>query len=143
MIEMLSISLNFKGYLFVFLCAFLFIFLIGKIFSRRGLIAKNNELFIGVFYFKVLFFKKRIDLSKWSKISLLKFNKRQKLAFFTSANPDLSEQYNSFDVCLLNEKHTRRLVLISLKNEENTQIVIRFLSENFSLKYETYSPDFS
>lgn len=141
--EMSSVSLNTKGFLFVFLCSLLIIFLIGRVFSSRGLIAKNNKLYIGVFYFKVLFFKKQIDLKEWTKISILKFNRRQKFAFFTSANPDLAERFNAFDVCLLNNKHTKRLKLISLKKEVNSQNAIRFLNTNFSLKYETYSPDFS
>lgn len=132
--EMLLHSLNFRGYLFVFLCALLFIFLIGIIFSRRGLVSKDNKLCLGVFYFNTLIFKKKIDLNEWTKISILKFNRRQKLAFFTSANPDLSEQFNSFDVCLLNNKHTRRRVLISLKNEENAQNAIRFLKKKFQFK---------
>lgn len=142
-VETFSVFLNFKGYLFVILCSLFFIFLVGRVFSRSGLIAKNNKLYIGVFYFNILIFKKHIDLNDWTKISLLKLSRRQKLAFFTSANPDLSERFNSFDVCLLNEKHTRRLALTSLRNEDNAQNAIQFLNANFNLKFETYSPDFS
>lgn len=142
-IGMISASLNFKGYVFVFLSILLFVYLVGMVFSRRGLVSKDNKLYLGVFYFNILFFKKQIYLGEWNKVSVLKFSRRQKLAFFTSANPDLSEQFNSFDLCLLNDKHTRRHVLISLKNEENVQNAIRFLSANFNLKFEVYSPDFS
>src|SRR5690606_4161245 len=117
--EMLLASLNFKGYIFVLLCLFLFIFLVVMVFSRRGLVVKNDMLYIGVFYFNILIFKKHIDLSEWTKLSILKFRRKQKFAFFTSANPDLSQRFNFFDICLLNEKHTRRQTVISLKNEEN------------------------
>lgn len=141
--EMLSHSLNFRGYLLVLFCVLLFIFMIGRIFSRRGLVVKNENLYLGVFYFNTLIFKKKIDLSDWTKISILKFNRRQKYMFFSAAKPDLAYQFNSFDVCLLNDKHTRRRTLVSLKNEENVQNAIRFLSANFNLKFEVYSPDFS
>jgi hypothetical protein len=140
---MFSASLNFKGYIFVFLCSILFVFFVGMVFSRRGLVVKKDKLYIGVFYFNMLIFKKHIDLSEWTKLSILKFRRRQKFAFFTSANPDLSQRFNISDVCLLNEKHTRRLTLISLKNEKNAQNAIGFLSTNFNLKLEIYSPDLS
>src|SRR5690606_1377101 len=70
-IEMLLASLNFKGYIFVLLCLFLFIFLVVMVFSRRGLVVKNDMLYIGVFYFNILIFKKHIDLSEWTKLSIL------------------------------------------------------------------------
>lgn len=82
-------------------------------------------------------------MGEWIKVSVLKFRRKQKFAFFTSANPDLSQRFNFFDICLLNEKHTRRQTVISLKNEENAQKAIGFLTANFNLKFEVYSPDFS
>ena len=113
------------------------------VFSRRGLVVKNDKLYIGVFYFNILIYKKHLDLSEWTKLSILKFRRNQKFAFFTSANPDLSQRFNFFDVCLLNDKHTRRHTMISLKKEESAQNVIGFLSSNFNLKFEIYGPDFS
>ena len=43
----------------------------------------------------------------------------------------------------VNDKHTKKDTLVSLVNKNLAQKSIEFLEQNFDLKYEIYSPDFS
>ena len=60
----------------------------------------------------------------------------------SSAKPNMCEEFECFDVNILNENHTKRDNLISLKKETNSQKAIKFLTSNFPLKYEIYHPNF-
>jgi len=112
-------------------------------FSKKGFLFKNNDLYYGIFYRNYLLKKRKLDIKENTAFAVLKFKKRQKYAFFTAANPDLASEFNAFDIYLLNEKHTQKEYLISLKNEDHSFKAVSFLEENTGLKFEIYSPDFS
>ena len=65
------------------------------------------------------------------------------MAWFSNAKPDLSQNFTSFDITLLNNKHTSKTHLTSTRNELNAKKAIEFLASEFDLKEEIYSPDFS
>ena len=67
----------------------------------------------------------------------------QKMAWFSNAKPDLANEFDTFNVTLLNNKHTYKELLISLRNDNNSNKAIRFLASEFKLIEEVYSPDFS
>ena len=124
----------------------LFILLISVvilIFSKNGLINNNGKIFLGYFIGKILLYKKAIDLTDKNALAVLKLKKTQKLAFFTSANPDWSQSFGTFDIALLNSKHTKKDILISLNSQENADKATDFLTKYTDLNLEVYSPDFS
>ncbi|PZD78659.1 hypothetical protein [Mesonia sp. K7] len=84
----------------------------------------------------------KINLIDKPKLSVLKFKKVQKFAFFSAARPDLGSGFNSYEINILNKNHTKREAILVLKKEENSKKVIEFLTANFSLVHETYSPKF-
>lgn len=110
---------------------------------KKGLVKDTHQLYIGTFIFNTLLFKKRVDLRNKTCFSILKFRKSQKYAFFSAANPDAAHSFNTFDIYLLNEKHTEKDMLISLKKEKNSVLASDFISSFKHFKYEIYSPDFS
>lgn len=136
------IDLNYKGYLMLVLLILVYGLIICLSFTKRGFINYNSDLYRGLFFKDKLILKKRIDLTDRSKISILKFRKSQKLAFFSAARPDLATEFNSFDINILNDRHTKREKIMSLKNKMNAENTIEFLTLNFNLKNEIYSPDF-
>ena len=109
---------------------------------KRGLIKINSKLYKGSFFSGKLFFKTQIDISEKSKVSILKFRKSQKLAWFSIAKPDLATEFDSFEVNILNDNHTNRLPILDLKGENKIEPVIEFLNSKFGLKIEEYSPNF-
>ncbi|WP_299676757.1 hypothetical protein [uncultured Tenacibaculum sp.] len=121
----------------------LLIAMICSIFLKKGIVKENNNLYQATFLFDKLLQKKKVDLNQKSKVSILKFKRSQKMAWFSVANPDASLTYLRSDVTLLNEKHTTKDVLVSLDDEEKANQVVAFLEEYFQFEYEIYSPDFS
>ncbi|WP_159949981.1 hypothetical protein [Polaribacter septentrionalilitoris] len=135
-------NLSPKDYLILSLCIICYLFLISIAFLKRGFLKRNSNLYIGSFFLGELFFKKRIDISKTPKLAVLKFRKSQKLAWFSDAKPDLADIYKTFEINILNERHTKRESILNLKKKEYVKPTIEFLSSNFDLKYEKYNPNF-
>ncbi len=134
---------SFYVHLQLFGFSLLYIVLFCLAFTKRGLININNNLYRGLYFRKQLILKKKIDITNKTKIAVLKFKRRQKMAWFSAARPDLDTIYNHFDITLLNDKHTVKEKLISLEKEKFVDLSIEFLEQNFCLVYEQYSPDFS
>jgi hypothetical protein len=141
-VSLTQINLNFKGYLAVIVFVTVYIFLVATAFLKRGFIKINSNLYRGSFFRGKLFFKKRIDISKTPKIAILQFKKSQKLAWFSTARPDLATEFNSFEINILNERHTKREPILDLKNKDNVERTVNFLTANFDFKSEIYSPNF-
>ncbi|QKX03481.1 hypothetical protein HN014_00625 [Aquimarina sp. TRL1] len=138
-----NMPLNFLGYLVLLGFMSLYTLLVCLALTKRGLLKVNDNLYRGLYFRKKLILKKKIDLTHKTKVSILKFKRSQKMAWFTVANPDLSTVFNSFDVTLLNDKHTIKDPLVSLNSNDLAEKSIEFLEQNFDLKFEIYSPDFS
>lgn len=138
----LNSNLNYKGYLMLIILLMIYLLLISTAFLKRGFVKINSELYKGSFFREKLIFKKRIDISKTPKIAILKFKKSQKLAWFSAAKPDLSTEFDTFEVNILNKKHTKREAILDLKKKNNVDRTISFLTSNFNLKNELYSPNF-
>lgn len=142
-IELIDDNLNWKGYLVYNLALLLFLYLISLAFSRKGLIKKGNKLYKGKFFNGLILHKKRIRLKDRPVVSILKFKKRQKYAFFSAAKPDLDSSFNTFEVFVLDERHVKRDSVMYFKNEENSQKAIEFLTTDFPLRQEVFSPNFA
>ncbi len=120
----------------------IYIVLICLAFTKKGLFKKGETLYRGLFFNKKIILCKKFDLTDKSKVSILKFRKTQKMAWFSDAKPDLGTNFISLDITLLNNKHTQKELLISLRKENKSKRTIEFLNKNFNLKEEIYSPDF-
>jgi len=119
-----------------------FTILVIQIVSKRGFLIKDNKLYCALFFFGNSIFKKKMDLNNKPAFSILRFNKKQKFAFVSIAKPDMVYNYKSFDIYLLNQNHTKRWFVLSLKKEINSKKTIDFLTTNTSLKFEKFSPNF-
>ena len=135
-------NLNYIGYLVLFIFILIYTLIVCLAFTKRGLLKKGSDLYRGLYFAEKLILKKKINLNDKPKISILKFKRSQKMAWFSVAKPDLASEFNAFDINLLNDKHTKKEMLISLTNNETAKKTIDFLSSNFDLQYEIYSPDF-
>ncbi|WP_437369685.1 hypothetical protein [Maribacter litoralis] len=111
-------------------------------FSKNGLAVKNNELYKADFFLGKLIFKSKVKLSDNPAFSILKLRKRQKV-IYSVASPDASYGLISYDIYLLNEKHTQKKCVMSLRNEMSSKKASEFISTYTELKFEIYSPDFS
>lgn len=131
-----------KGYLVLLIFMSIYMFLVMVAFLKKGFFEKDGKLYRGAFFRGKLFFKKHIPISHTPKLAVLKFKKSQKLAWFSAAHPDLSVDFNAFEINILNDKHTKREALMDLKNIKNIEPVVAFLTGNFNLKHEDYCPTF-
>ena len=136
-------SLNFNPNISSFFLITLYIHLVVFAFQKRGFVKKQTDLYSGAFFFDILLRKKRIVLENYNKLAVLKLRKSQKTAWLAGPNPDNANSFNSFEINILNKKHTKRKPIITLKKEYQSNKVIEFLTSNFNLTLETYSPDFS
>jgi len=141
-ITFLKLNLNLSGYLMLLVLVSLFAFLICIAFLKRGFIKIKSGLYRGSFFLNRLIFKKNISLKDRPKAAILKFKKSQKFAFFSAARPDLASGFNAFDIYLLNENHTKRYFVLSLKKESRAIDSMQFLTTNFNIESEVFSPRF-
>lgn len=141
-VEMLRINLNLLGYFTLLFFILIYFVIFSFAFSKIGFLKLHENLYRGLFVYGKLLFKKKIDLKNRNKIATLKFKRYRKLAFISRAKPDLSEKFNSFEINLLNEKHTERDLIIILENEIDSRKLISFLESNFTLKHENFNPNF-
>ncbi|MBS3738541.1 MAG: hypothetical protein KGY51_06060 [Psychroflexus sp.] len=140
--NLLEFDLNFKGYILVIVFVLCYGFLMAFAFTKRGFTKINSKLYRASFVMGLILFKKHIYISEFPKIAILKFKKSQKLPWFYVSKPDLASDFNSFEVNLLNARHTKRNAILDLKKQKNLKPTIEFLTSNFKLKHETYSPSF-
>lgn len=81
-------------------------------------------------------------MSNRASVALLRGRKKQTLAFFTAAKPDLAVEEYKLEVCVLNAHHTQREVLLTLSKRENANKATDFLTAHFDLELESYNPRF-
>ena len=127
------------GLFILLLCGFV----ISLAYSRKGLKVKNGDLYRCLFLVGQLFMKKKISQEDKLDFSVLKFKKSQKMAWFSAARPDLATGFDTFEITLLNENHTNKNLLISVKEEKYADQVIEFLKKNTTLNHSTYQPKLS
>ncbi|TYP70375.1 hypothetical protein [Aquimarina intermedia] len=142
-VTMLKTNLTSIGFLVLLLFIAIYTFLVSVAFLKRGFVKIDSQLYRGSFVRGRLFFKTKIDISRSPKVSVLKFKKNQKFSWFSMAKPDLATDFNAFEINILNERHTKREAILSLKNKNNIERTINFLTSNFDLKSEVYSPNFN
>ncbi len=141
-IVLLEQNLNWKGYLIFIVALLLFLYLIALAFSRKGLIKKEQFLYKGKIFRGYTLFKQKIDLTDRPVVSILKFKKRQKFAFFSVAKPDLSHSFNSFEIFVLNANHFKRDSVMYFKEEKSANKAIEFLTRDFPFTHEIFSPQY-
>lgn len=142
-VSLLGIDLNYIGYMVLLFFMLMYTVLICFAFTKRGLLKKDNQLYRCLYFKNKLIKKNKINLTAKPKVTILRFKRSQKMAWFSAAKPDLASEFNAFDITLLNDKHTKKEMLITLTNDDISKKTITYLEENFNLKHEVYSPDFS
>ncbi len=109
---------------------------------KKGFVHDKTGTHLGYFSWGKLLIKEPITLLDRPILTVLKFKRNQKLGFISAANPEFSESFNTFDIYLLNEKHTLKDKVIGLKSDKASKQAINFLTNHLPLRYEVYSPDF-
>lgn len=140
---LLKMNLNQRGYIALFIFILIYSLMVCLAFTKRGILKEGSNLYRGLYFKNKRILKKKIGITDKSKISILKFKRSQKMAWFSVARPDLGSEFNAYDITLLNDKHTQKERLVSLSNNDIAEKTIEFLEAHFNLTYEIYSPDFS
>ena len=112
-------------------------------FMKKGIVKDQNGLHIGYFSWKKLIYKYPITFKNLNVITLLKIRRKSRGAFASISQPDSTVSFNSFEIHLLNDKHTTKHKVIALKKENKANETIDFLTKHSKLRHEIYSPDFS
>lgn len=124
--------------------AFLIIlfFAISIFFIKKGIVKDNYGLHIGYYSWSKLIYKDPIAFMGLPAVTLLKFRKKSRGANITYS-PDFSNSINSFEIYLLDNKHTVKRKILTLKDEDRANATIQFIAKHSKLRHEIYSPDFS
>ena len=109
--------------------------------SKKGFFVRNGELYIADFFSDRRIYKRKVKFKGKSTLTVLSLNKRQKTVM-TAADPDSSYRMVSYDLYLLNEKHTQKTELMTLRSEIDSERASEFITKRTKLVYEIYSPDF-
>ena len=141
-IELSEVRLNWIGILFLLFFLFIFLAVMGFAFSKKGFQKSDGKLFKARFFQGKVLSRKTIDLVDRPVVSILKFKRSRKFAFFSAAKPDLASTFNSFEIYVLNDRHFKRDLLMRLTSEEKAVEAVEFLSSDFLLRHEVYSPNF-
>ncbi len=119
------------------------LFVIGLLFSKKGISIDNGNLYQARYLLGQQITQKKVSLDHITDVSILKFKGRQKFAFFSTGNPDLDYEIFLNEIYLLNEKHTTKLFLISSENQVLVEQTVGLIQKEFNLNFNKYSPDFS
>lgn len=112
-------------------------------FIKKGIIKDGNGLQIGYFSWRKLIYTEPISLMNMQVVTLLNFRKKRREFHTDVTSPDFSVSSNSFEIYLLNNKHTVKRKVIVLNSEDKANAAMDFLSKHSKLRHEIYSPDFT
>lgn len=142
LLELLQVDLSWTSPFFVFFFVNLLLLVTVFAFSKKGFSKSNGKLYKAKFFRGRVLYRSSINILDRPVVSILKFKRSRKYAFFSAAKPDLASSFNSFEVYILNERHTKRDLLMRLKSKEKAEKAIEFLCSEQLLKHEVYSPNF-
>lgn len=125
--------LSTSGYTFLLISSSMMVSIPILMLLKWGLIAKNGQLYRGSFLFQKPILKKLYYIDERPEVAVLKFRRN-----IESSN----DNFNRFDVYLLNERHTQKDLLFSLKSLEKAYGAVDFLEDYFPIHYATYDPRF-
>ncbi|MDV6170058.1 hypothetical protein R1T16_16590 [Flavobacterium sp. DG1-102-2] len=112
------------------------------LFIRKGIIVKNESLFIGYFLFGLQIIKKEVYPDGMNIITQLVYQKSTNYNYGTKWEPCFDFKTPSFELYFVNEKHTTKKKILGLTNEENSEKTINFILLNSMFQFQKYSPDF-
>ncbi|WP_163411333.1 hypothetical protein [Flavobacterium ajazii] len=139
----LNSKLNMLMYYIAIILSIIILLLISLLLLKKGIVINEKKVFIGYFLLGKLIAKKEVLIEGFSIISVLIFNKKRNYNYVIRPwEPKLALEMKSFDINLLNVKHTLRKRLLRLEKEKSSNRAIEFLLHNSDLKFENYNPNF-
>ena len=81
------------------------------------------------------------SLENYPYVSLLSL--RQKQTTYSHTNAHNTSRFMTYQVHLLNEKHTVKYILKEFRDKESAEIYLNRFAAEFGLEISVYSPDFS
>lgn len=117
---------------------------------KNGFILRDSDLLRAYFIGNIPLKTNKIDLSKWTSVSILTASKRMgngdsNVTFSPDSLNNLNWSYREkyFRLTLLNQNHTIKSTMVTTKSESEANNLLEFILNNTDLKYEIYSPNFS
>ncbi|TCN49396.1 hypothetical protein D0809_24220 [Flavobacterium circumlabens] len=136
--ELNVIVMYVEGALGVLILLFIFIILL-----KKGIVINQRNIFIGFFFLGLLIIKRKVQIEGMPLITLLTYDKKKNYNYVVRPwEPKLEFKMKSFEINLLNVKHTSKKKLLRLENEESSTKAIDFIINNSELRFENYSPNF-
>lgn len=136
-------SASLKLYLGDYIALFLFVAsfgILGLILSKEGIIIDNHRLFNSQFIFGRPYLKTEIKLVNMTDICVLSTDISQKLAFISAVRPDFSETLRMSKIYLLNENHSQKRLVFSVRKKEHAQLIMKEIQNEFNFKFNHYNP---
>lgn len=126
---------------FVYLMLFpISLYIMLLLLSKNGVVIDNKQLFTSKFIFKKPWYRKKVDMTGMTDISILKFQGKQKFMFASAADPDKAYSVGLQRAFLLNENHTAKKLLFEVINEEMAQQAVQTIQDETGLNFKVYSP---
>lgn len=140
--ELLAIDLHWTSPLFILFFLSLLLLVTIFAFSKKGFSKNDGKFYKAKFFWGKVLYRSSINILDRPVISILKFKRSRKYAFFSAAKPDLASTFNSFEVYVLNDRHTKRDLVMRLNSKDKAERAIDFLCSEQLLRHEIYSPNF-
>ncbi|MEP2990924.1 MAG: hypothetical protein ABJM06_08475 [Gilvibacter sp.] len=110
-------------------------------FAKKGLLRRGEKLYKTISFGKVLLFKTNVPFQNRKVISVLNFGKRYRFSFIPSGGESKGESELVYELFLLSDDHMQRDPIIYLDQDEKSDLAVNFLTKNFELRYEDFSPE--
>lgn len=117
-----------------------FIFFVVIMFSKKGIMRKNNQLFLIHTFSGKRYYSKNLNVDDKNIFTILKKNVIQRNTYFSAGNPDLSYRDLRFDFLALDKDHIEKQAIVSINSVDVANDLRLFLEKNH-LTYEVYSPN--
>ena len=117
-----------------------FIFFVVIMLSKKGIMRKNEELFLIYTFSGKRFYSKNLHLDDKNIFTIFKKNVIQRNVYLSAGRPDLSYKDLRFDFLALDKNHLDKQAIITLNSVDAADDLKLFLEEKH-LKHEVYSPN--
>lgn len=133
---------DFNELLLLLLLTFFIIGMVSVVFSKLGLVIREDKLYKAYFVFDLLIYKQNINLKNKRIVSILKLKRANGMPTVGLASPQGVDSFYKFYVYLLDKSHTEKTELIGVKKLKNAELIVAFLQKHLNFDYELYSPNF-
>ena len=119
----------------VIICMVISIMLSMIMFSKKGLMFKNGNLYLTYVFIRKTIYSKYINIENKTSFTVFKKKVTQKNSYLSTGGADLSYRYLIFDIMILNQNHLDKEKIMTVNKIESVNKIKLFLEDLTPLKW--------